>query len=182
MDRSSEAELVKLLLEGRDRLLSFIASRVSDRDVAEDILQESLLRALKAAPDLRDADRLAPWFIRIVQNAIVDHHRRRGTMSTAMDRFERDVEREVTQEEIAEVCECFQEVLPGMKDSYAELIRRLDLAEDPAALVSENLGVTRSNLKVRHHRARRQLRERLELLCRSCAEHGCLDCSCRKHS
>ena len=182
MERSSDDELVKLLLEGRDRLLSFIAARVSDRDLAEDILQESLLRALKAAPDLRDADRLAPWFIRIIRNAILDHHRRRGTRSSAMERFEHEVEREVTQEEIAAVCACFEEVLPGMKDSYAELIRRLDLAEDPAALVSENLGLTRGNLKVRHHRARRQLRERLEIICRSCADHGCLDCSCRKHS
>jgi len=31
---------------------------------------------------------------------------------------------------------------------------------------------------VRLHRARAALREKLVRSCRTCAEHGCLDCSC----
>lgn len=31
---------------------------------------------------------------------------------------------------------------------------------------------------LRLHRARKQLRERLEATCRVCSKHGCLDCSC----
>jgi len=45
-------------------------------------------------------------------------------------------------------------------------------------LVAKELGITPNNLKVRRHRARQQLRERLEEVCRTCAKHGCLDCSC----
>ena len=33
---------------------------------------------------------------------------------------------------------------------------------------------------VRRHRAHRQLRERIEQTCRSCAAHGCVDCTCRQ--
>ena len=44
--------------------------------------------------------------------------------------------------------------------------------------VAERLDITRNNLKVRHHRARQQLRERLEETCRTCATHGCIDCTC----
>lgn len=45
------------------------------------------------------------------------------------------------------------------------------------ALAGE-LGRNANNLRVRHHRARQQLRERLEQTCRLCAKHGCLDCTC----
>jgi hypothetical protein len=39
---------------------------VADPDLAEDILHDSLLKALQGAPDLRDQDRLVPWFYRIL--------------------------------------------------------------------------------------------------------------------
>ena len=38
------------LLESQDRFLAYIRARISDPDLAEDILQDSLLKALKAAP------------------------------------------------------------------------------------------------------------------------------------
>ena len=45
--------------------------------MAEDVLQDSLLRALQAAPNLRDEERFIPWFYRILNNAIMDVYRRR---------------------------------------------------------------------------------------------------------
>src|SRR5918998_4324866 len=71
-------ELLQGLLESRDRFLGYVRKRVADPELAEDILQDSLLRALRAAPDLRDEDCLLPWFYRVLQNAIVDAYRRRG--------------------------------------------------------------------------------------------------------
>ena len=44
--------------------------------------------------------------------------------------------------------------------------------------VAASLGITKSNLNVRIHRARQQLKQRLEENCRVCAKHGCLDCQC----
>jgi RNA polymerase sigma-70 factor (ECF subfamily) len=60
----------------------------------------------------------------------------------------------------------------------AALIRQLDLGDASPESVASALGVTPNNLRVRHHRARQQLRERLEQTCRLCARHGCLDCHC----
>jgi RNA polymerase sigma-70 factor (ECF subfamily) len=34
-------------------------------------------------------------------------------------------------------------------------------------------------VRVRLHRARRALGRQLTLSCRTCAEHGCFDCSCQ---
>jgi RNA polymerase sigma-70 factor (ECF subfamily) len=79
----------------------------------------------------------------------------------------------------AELCACFEPLIPTLKPEYAELLRALDLDGESTEAVAERLRVTPNNLKVRRHRARQALRKRLEETCRTCAEHGCLDCTCR---
>ena len=77
------------------------------------------------------------------------------------------------------LCLCFEALLPSLKPEYAALIDRLDLKQEAPASVAGHLNLTANNLKVRHHRARRALRQRLEETCRVCAEHHCMDCTCR---
>ena len=89
-----------------------------------------------------------------------------------------EMEESVEQEEIRRICTCFTSIIPTMKPEYGEVIERIDLQGKEQDEVADELGITRNNLKVRLHRARTQLRERLEQTCRSCATHGCLDCSC----
>ncbi len=120
-----------------------------------------------------------PWFYRIVRNAITDSHRRRPVRERALERYGLEVEREApAPEEVAAICQCFQRLLPTLKPEYAALIEAIDLGGAGLQETADELGITPNNLKVRHHRARRQLRERLEQTCRVCAEHGCLDCTC----
>src|SRR3982750_3323891 len=44
---------------------------------AEDVLQDALLRALRAYPKLRHAEHLRAWLYRVTTSAAIDHHRRR---------------------------------------------------------------------------------------------------------
>ena len=147
-------------------------------ELAEDILQDSLLRALRAAPDLRDEGRLLPWFYRVLQNAIIAAYRRRGVerahvvVADAPDAA-------AEPEDDSELCACFEGLIPTLKPEYAELIRSVELGNESPATTAERLGITSNNLKVRRHRARQALRQKLEETCRVCADHGCLGCTCR---
>lgn len=58
------------------RLLAFIARRVPDRDNAEDILQEVMLRIHRHAGELEHTAAVGAWIHRITRNAIADHYRR----------------------------------------------------------------------------------------------------------
>ena len=78
------------------------------------------------------------------------------------------------------LCECFRGLIPTLKAEYAELIEALDLGAESPEAAARRLGITSNNLKVRRHRARQALRKRLDETCRSCAEHGCLDCTCSR--
>ena len=169
--------LESYLAENRAALLGFVRSKVGDDALAEDILQDSLLRALRASPELEDEDRLAAWLYRIVRNAITDSYRRHAAAARKLERFALEID-EPTEEDEAALCACFEGLLPTLKPEYAALIEQMDLGGTSDEAMAERLGVTRNNLKVRHHRARQQLRRRLEETCRTCSEHGCLDCTC----
>jgi len=61
---------------------------------------------------------------------------------------------------------------------FVAFARRVDLQSETPDNVAASLGVTRNNLTVRLHRARQQLKDRLEMSCRMYAKHGYLDCTC----
>lgn len=177
------AKRVSRLLEHRGMLLAYVRKRIASPELAEDLLQDSLLKALRNAPGLRDDERLLPWFYRILNNAIIDIYRGRGT---APVRADMDVELledpgDSTETGDQALCACFRALLPTLKPEYAAMIERMELGAADPALVAAELGITRNTLKVRRHRARQALRDRLEETCRVCAKHGCLDCSCERH-
>ncbi len=59
-----------------DELLRHARRLAGPRD-AEDLLQEALLRALRAYPRLQHADHLRAWLYRVVTTTAIDHHRAR---------------------------------------------------------------------------------------------------------
>lgn len=168
------------LLRQRSKIVGYARSRVGDASLAEDLFQDSLLKALQHADDLRDEDRLLPWFYRILNNAITDQYRRHGLEAKYQAQLGAEAQLLADTDEWAALCECFRDLLPTLKPGYGELILRLDLAGERPEQVAQALHLTGNNLKVRHHRARQALRQRLEETCRMCAEHGCLDCACKR--
>ena len=179
LDQESAGVKVEALLASQDALLGYVRKKVNDPVVAEDILQESLIKAIKAAPTLRDEEKLLGWFYRILDNTMIDYFRRRQFEQRVFEPVRDDESGgSVEPEDFAQVCACLRGLLATMKPDYAELIEELELGEGDPEAVAQRMGITRNNLKVKRHRARTQLRERLEQTCRACAKHGCLDCSC----
>ncbi len=167
-------------MESRRPLLAYILGRVSDPHLAEDILHESLLKALQAAPDLRDEEKLVPWFHRIVQRAIVDAYRRqarerRGRAAYALDTGTH-AGTTAPFEAGRSICLCFRPLLATLNAAYRELIEAIDLQDRDPDEIARHLGITRNNLNVRLFRARRRLRQRLEAVCTACASY--VDCAC----
>lgn len=179
--RSLPDDILQPLLASRNMFLAHVRRKLPSNEVAEDVLQESYLRAMRAAPDLRTTDRLIPWFYRILNNAVIDLYRHRASRPTEQPLTTglEDTLPAIPQEDRGILCECFRSVLPTIKPEYAELLERMDLQEAEPDTVARDLGISRNNLKVRHHRARQALRRRLEESCRLCARHGCLDCTCQ---
>lgn len=60
----------------RARIVSFLLQRLHSEELAEEITQETLVRALIALPDLSDGSFLPQWLYRIAYNRLVDYSRR----------------------------------------------------------------------------------------------------------
>lgn len=166
------------LLDNIEEYLGFARRRLGDPDLAGDVVQESLLKALRAADQLRNRENVKAWFYRILRRTIIDLYRRRDANDRALAELERELSGPVELEVERVVCACIERLLPAMSPQYADAIRRLDLHEESAEAVAASFGISRNNLNVRLHRARQQLKQRLEQSCRMCARHGCLDCHC----
>lgn len=166
------------LLEHLKEFTGFARSRLADPELAADAVQESLLKALKASGTMRDAKSAKAWFYRILRRTIIDLYRRRDVQERAIARMEQQLDAPPTQDEERVACGCLNKLIATLKPQYSTLVRRLDLAGEALEPVAASLGITTNNLKVRLHRARQQLKGRVEQTCRMCARHGCLDCTC----
>lgn len=74
-DRIPFADVARIHL---DRLYGFCVRLANDPTDAEDLVQETLLRAIRAYPNLRDPDRARGWLFAIAMNAWRDLGRARG--------------------------------------------------------------------------------------------------------
>ena len=158
-----------------EALVGYVRGRLGP-DVAEDVVQDALVRAVESAPPMDDGADLTRWLWRVVRNATIDAHRRaeanarRETVWAA-----EQPEAEMPPGEEARLCACYRPLLDGLPPQSAEALRA-DLGGEPPAALAERLGITPGALRVRRHRARAALRARLDVACRACA--GCLDCTC----
>ncbi len=164
-----------LLVQHLDLFLGFVRRRVRDPDLAADIVQDALVRALDRIDDLADEDRLLPWFWRILRHTVADAMTRRGAAVLA----DGDLPAPTPAEEAA-ACACLGDAIADLPPDQRIPIERVDLAGEDADRVAADLGLTPNHLKVIRHRVRTRLRDHLHRLCRLCAAHGCLDCSCRR--
>jgi RNA polymerase sigma-70 factor (ECF subfamily) len=168
------------LIDLRQQFVKFLDRRVNNHAVAEDILQTAYLRALEGAGSLRTDESAVAWFYRILRNSIIDHYRRRTSESAALDRWARELEDAHVPEPalMDTACRCIVGALDSLTPAYASLLRAVDLTEGSLAEYAAAEGITPGNAAVRAHRARAALRKQLIACCGTCADHGCIDCTC----
>lgn len=177
-------EVIDAIVAERARFQRFLIARTGSETEAEDLLQQSLLKALQHDAQLRRGEKAVPWFYRILRNAISDHYRQKSSTQRRTDRLWTDMQ--AAGEDFAAppkdwnrvVCACFSGLLPGLNPRYAKLIQRIDLNGESKTAVSRELKMNVGTLDVALHRARRSLRQRLELFCGACSREKCLECFC----
>lgn len=170
------------LLDSKATFLRFLEKRVSRPADAEDILQSALLEVVENPEALRDEERLYGWFYRILRNRITDHWRRTGARTRAHEAAAAETQEAVPpKDELFDAtCRCVREIVDTLKPEQSALLRAAYIDDRSMSEIADDLGTNRNNAGVKLHRARAALKEALVTVCRSCAAHGCLDCTCRK--
>ncbi|MGE3841383.1 MAG: RNA polymerase sigma factor [Vicinamibacterales bacterium] len=175
------ARVADVLVENHRAFLRFLERRLGDRALAEDLIQDAFTRNMDRLSDLPD-EALVPWFYRVLRNAAVDRHRRKGAEERALAAFAQGLAETSRPDDDfhREICTCVGRLAGTLKPEYAEVLQAVDVEDMPVKVFAESAGLTTSNAGVRLFRAREALRKQVTVSCGTCAEHGCLDCSCGK--
>ena len=77
-----EKALETLINRHNQKIISFIYSKVLDRDVAEDIFQDTFIKVIKTLKrgSYSEEGKFLPWVMRIAHNLIIDHFRKNKRM------------------------------------------------------------------------------------------------------
>jgi RNA polymerase sigma-70 factor (ECF subfamily) len=178
--RPLSPEAIQRLVDSHRQFLAFLEKRVESRAVAEDILQSAFVRGLERGAAVRDEESIVAWFYRVLRNATIDHYRHRASTERAYEGWSKEFgSLETPGEELKqEICQCVSALVETLKPEYREALRVVDLDDGSLNDLAERSGITSGNAAVRVHRAREALRKQIRTACGSCAEHGCLECSC----
>ncbi len=167
------------LLEHRGEFLGFLTRRVDDPAAAEDILQAAYTKALQRGEQIRNTESVVAWFYRMLRNALVDDYRRNDARTRAHEQFVAEAPLSYESEVEANLCACVGGVIQNLKPEYRAALERIDLGGESIADFAQAEGTTPNNASVRLHRARRAAAKKLTQVCGACAEHKCLDCTCK---
>jgi RNA polymerase sigma-70 factor (ECF subfamily) len=78
-----ENALTTLINRHQTKIYSFIYSKISDRDISDDIFQDTFIKVIKTlkSNSYNEEGKFLPWVMRIAHNLIIDHFRRNKKMS-----------------------------------------------------------------------------------------------------
>jgi RNA polymerase sigma-70 factor (ECF subfamily) len=171
-------EVVNQLVGNHREFLRYVERRVGNRAIAEEIVQEAFVRSLDRGDEIRDS--VVGWFYRVLRNAVIDHQRRQAVANRRLDEFAAELETtgDGGQELANVVCACVGQLAGTLKPEYADALQRIEVDQVPVKDYAEAVGISASNAGVRIFRAREALRKQVARSCGTCAEHGCLDCTC----
>ncbi len=149
-----------------DRVRDFILASVKNRWVADDSVQETFLRVLQNLEKVRGPAKLSSWIFRIAGNLCQDYFRspRRKVLCFADNPAgelpgESSLEKEMEKYQMSLLVQDLIKLLP---EPMRQVIFLCDIKEESQQEAAELLGISLDNLKVRLHRARKQLKAILE--------------------
>ena len=138
------------------------------------------MRGLDKLEHLRGDESATAWFYRILRNAVIDHYRRSAAAGRGIEAFAAELEHheQPTADVQGEVCRCVAELACTLKPEYAEALKRIEVDGIAVKDYAVEAGISSSNADVRVFRACDALRKQVARSCGTCADHGCLDCTC----
>jgi RNA polymerase sigma-70 factor (ECF subfamily) len=165
------------LTEHGDHLYRFALARVGQPDVAEDLVQETLLAALRNAGSFAGRSTLRTWLTSILKNKLIDRLRGLRSGLHAAEPAERDNWLDGLYDrsghwksapgvwdgdpagllERREFWDAFEECRLALPDRMREVLSLRVLDDVPASEICQALNISASNLWTLLHRARLRL-------------------------
>jgi len=146
-----------IYLEFDAKLRNFILGRISDPDMAEDILQDVYLKIHSNIDSVHDSEKLESWIYQITRNTIIDYYRRarpEDELSESLPALQED-----EPDAIADLAASVHEMFNCIPEKDRRALTLTEIQGLTQAEMADQLGLTLSGAKSRVQRARRKLKD-----------------------
>ncbi len=147
------------------RLRSFIASRVSTADVADELTQEWLIKVYKNWDSLSDKAALKPWLYRIARNVLNDYYRAHGRQSLIPLDEKLLVSEMDTATDRQGLDNCLHRLINALPENYRRTLTAVELNGVSQKVLAEQLGVSHATIKSQTQRGRAKLKKLFQQCC-----------------
>ena len=185
-----DADVVALALEGRDAahrelikryerpVFSLVFRMVRDRELAEDLTQDTFIKVLSHLDRYRTDFKFSSWLFKIANNVAIDHLRRRQLDTVSIDgslhamtagaveasRFDISdgSESALDEMEARELGSVIEQAISGLRPEYRSCILLRHVEGRSYEEIASTLDLPLGTVKTYIHRARHELRRALE--------------------
>ena len=155
----------------RSELVAYVQRRIGDFHAAEDLVQETLLRAYKARASLESSQALRGWLYRIAYHVTVDWTRRRVACRRVTRFYLSSSEapshaegadaillRKEARQALRRKVERLWDLAEELPSPYREVFHLRYRVDRSISEIARTLGIREGNVKVRLFRARKMVR------------------------
>ena len=155
-----------------DYLFNYTISRVSDREIAQDLVQDTFLAGLKSMKNFKGEASERTWLISILKRKIIDHYRKinskKGKAEVRINYNDSETEGDWLVERVAdpfdktaedtlqnaELGDAIHNCLEKLPQKQANVFKMKTILGHETEVICNELNITASNLWVIIHRAR----------------------------
>ena len=147
-----EASLSILISRHQQRLYSFIYSKIQDKDLTEDIFQDTFIKVIRTLKkgNYNEEGKFLPWVMRISHNLVIDYFRKNNRMPSFKNTDEFDIfsvlhdgtlnaEKQLIQEQIYDDV---RELINELPEEQKEVLVMRMYKDMSFKEISENTGVS----------------------------------------
>lgn len=163
-----------------DYLFNYTISRVNDREIAKDLVQETFFAGLKSMKNFKGEASESTWLISILKRKIIDHYRKinsaKGKAEVRINYSDAESEGDWLEEQVAdpfdktaedkleneELGDAIMNCLSKLPEKQATVFRMKTIEGLDTEFICKELDITPSNLWVIVHRARQAMADCLE--------------------
>ena len=152
-------------------LLRYLRRYTGESELAEDLLQETLVRMARGLPGFANRSSVKTWAHSIASRVAADHFRKPGNRlpTIGMDESAQPADTAPAAEErvvAVEMNACVRQAIDALPEAYRAALVLHDLEERSARQVAEIGDCSVATAKIRIHRGRGQLKAALREQCR----------------
>lgn len=139
-------------------LHAFLIGQVRDPELADDLLQDVFLKAVREGARFCGLDSPRAWLFQVTRHVVIDHYRVRKSTVPVVDALPAP---EPVVAPVDALSTCLSHALEGLDEDDRDVVQRCDVDGQTQRAFAEARGLSVPAVKARIQRARARLRQQL---------------------